>query len=314
MTDNNTEYAIIDHGRGLRITPPEPFSFEQNMNYLSRSLGECMHRIVGSRIRKAIACKDGTTVVVEVSDGRNDGLIVQVLEPRGSLPLPDETLDAVAEYVMDWFDLQTALHPFLRMAERDPLLAGAAREFEGLRIMGIPDFFEAICWGIIGQQINLSYAYTLKRRFVEKYGKSIVCEGELYWLFPKPEDIAALTVHELDALRMTTRKSEYLIGVANLIAEGSLTKEKLLALGDLKKAERTLVDIRGIGPWTANYVLMRCLRMPSAFPIDDVGLHNAIKHVLGSDSKPTKEEIMKLSAGWAGWEAYATFYLWRWLY
>jgi DNA-3-methyladenine glycosylase II len=75
-----------------------------------------------------------------------------------------------------------------------------------------------------------------------------------------------------------------------------------------------LVNIRGIGPWTANYVLMRCLRFPSAFPIDDVGLQNAIKHPLGRDKKPTKDEIMKFAGNWTNWESYATFYLWRFLY
>ena len=98
------------------------------------------------------------------------------------------------------------------------------------------------------------------------------------------------------------------------MVEGKLTKEQLLEAGSLKQAEKQLVSIRGIGPWTANYVLMRCLRMPAAFPIDDVGLHNAIKHLLGLEAKPTKKEILQLSAAWANWESYATFYLWRFLY
>ena len=78
--------------------------------------------------------------------------------------------------------------------------------------------------------------------------------------------------------------------------------------------EQALIRIRGIGPWTANYVLMRCLQMPMAFPIADVGLHLALKQALGWDRKPTIPEIRELAAGWSGWEAYATFYLWRLLY
>ena len=78
------------------------------------------------------------------------------------------------------------------------------------------------------------------------------------------------------------------------------------------KAEKLLVRIRGIGPWTANYVLMRCLRFPTAFPIDDVGLHNVIKLLTGSETKPTK--IKEYATTWTNWESYATFYLWRTLY
>jgi DNA-3-methyladenine glycosylase II len=113
---------------------------------------------------------------------------------------------------------------------------------------------------------------------------------------------------------MTAKKSEYIIGVARLIVEGKLTKELLLSSDDMIAAEKKLVAIRGIGPWTANYVLMRCLRFPSAFPIADVGLHNAIKHLTGTANKPTLEEIRHHALAWANWESYATFYLWRVLY
>lgn len=78
--------------------------------------------------------------------------------------------------------------------------------------------------------------------------------------------------------------------------------------------QTSLVNIRGVGPWTANYVLMRCLRIPSAFPIDDVGLHNVIRLLTGSENKPTKEEIRQFSSTWTNWESYAIFYLWRILY
>ena len=106
---------------------------------------------------------------------------------------------------------------------------------------------------------------------------------------------------------MTTRKCEYLIGIAKLITEGKLSKESLLQTQDVKIAEKQLTAIHGIGPWTAHYVLMRCLRFPSAFPIDDVGLHNAIKYITGSESKPTKQEIKDFAANWINWESYATF-------
>ena len=88
----------------------------------------------------------------------------------------------------DWFDLDNDLKPFYAMAETDPLLQKAIDEFYGLRNIGIPDLFEALCWGILGQQINLTYAYTLKRRLVETFGSSIEWEGRQYWIFPEPED------------------------------------------------------------------------------------------------------------------------------
>jgi DNA-3-methyladenine glycosylase II len=292
----------------MKIRVPEEFSFSENLKYLSRSSNECMYQIKDNRICKAIQVGKETAIVEIVMD--SDALSVCFLgsEPNAAVRA------GVEQYVREWFDLDTDLGPFYKMVQTDELLKKAINTFYGLRIMGIPDLFEALCWGILGQQINLPFAYTLKRRLVETFGKSVEHNGESHWLFPAPVDIAGLTVADFDGLQMTVKKTEYLIGVAKLMAEGKLTKEQLQATENLKEAEKMLVAIRGIGPWTANYVLMRCLRFPNAFPIDDVGLHNALKHLLGRDQKPSKEEILRLSSGWTGWEAYATFYLWRFLY
>lgn len=302
--DNSSENHII-------IPTPEPFSFVQNLNYLSRSPNECLFQIRDGRLYRAIPVGQFTPVI-EISENADHSLKVSFQGDTN--PSNGWIRDEITKYVREWFDMDQDLQPFYKLARSDQLLQQAISSFHGLRIIGIPDLFEAISWGILGQQINLTYAYTLKRRLVERFGTHILYEGSQYWVFPSAADLAGLTVKDLSELRMTVKKCEYLIGAAQLIADGKLTKEILLEAGSLREAEKMLISIRGIGPWTANYVLMRCLRMPSAFPIDDVGLHNAIKKLTGSDHKPTKKEIRKLSASWTNWEAYATFYLWRFLY
>ncbi|MCD1158836.1 DNA-3-methyladenine glycosylase [Peribacillus sp. N3] len=295
----------------LRIRAPKEFSFSENLKYLSRSSNECLFDIVDQKIYRALDVEN-EMLLVEISAMNETELTVRF--PGRTAPMENQVKDAVCQYVRHWFDLETNLLPFYELAQKDPLLQKPVSQFVGLRNMGIPDLFEAIAWGILGQQINLTYAYTLKRRLVEGFGEYIEFEGKQYWLFPTPDAIAKLTVEDFSDLRMTVKKCEYLIGVAQLIAEGELTKEKLLNAKDVKEAEKMLTNIRGIGPWTANYVLMRCLRFPAAFPIDDVGLHNSMKLLMQTEAKPTKAEIRKLSEAWAGWESYATFYLWRLLY
>ncbi|GIQ69037.1 DNA-3-methyladenine glycosylase 2 family protein [Xylanibacillus composti] len=305
MNESRTEHAAT-------VTIPEPgaFRFAENLSYLSRSSNECMYQIRQNTVRKALAC-DQETAVVEVSEDEYQHIAIRFL---GNSP-PSARMRAYAEaYVRDWLDLNTDISSFYELAENDELLRDVVPRFYGLRVIGIPDLFEAVCWGIIGQQINLAFAYTLKRRFVEAFGQAVPYEGDSYWLFPSPETTAGLSVQDLAPLQMSGRKSEYLIHVATLIAEGRLTKEMLLASSGCKQAEQLLTAIRGIGPWTANYVLMRCLRFADAFPIDDVGLHNAIKLLLHQEAKPTKAALQRLARRWQGWEAYATFYLWRTLY
>lgn len=294
--------------RTIRIPVPAEFDFSVNLDYLSRSPDESLYRIRDGRLYKTIPV-GSSAVFFEV--GAEPGFLL--VRPLDDEPWSDETEREVAAYTREWFDLDNDLSPFYELASRDPILHGVVPRLHGLRNMGIPDLFEALCWGIIGQQINLAFAYTLKRRFVETFGRQVRRGDVDCWLFPEPRDIAGLDVGDITALKMTTKKAEYLIGVARLIADGELGRERLLE-GDIRSAEKKLVSIRGIGPWTANYVLMRCLRYPSAFPIDDVGLHNAIKAVLQEEQKPTVARIKELAVGWQGWEAYATFYLWRVLY
>ncbi|MEI4771341.1 DNA-3-methyladenine glycosylase [Psychrobacillus sp. FJAT-51614] len=301
---NEQDEQIIIH------TPPN-FSFKQNLHYLSRSTNECLFHISEDMVRKAITVGECITLI-EIKERDEHSLVVDFL--GDTRPISSKDREKVAAYIFEWFDLKTDMSRFIELSSNDPILQQAITEFNGLRIMGIPDLFEAMVWGILGQQINLTYAYTLKRRLVEQYGRALEFEGKQYWVFPSPGEIANLSIEDLASLKMTVKKCEYLLDVANLINLGLLTKEMLLETNDIKKAEKKLTSIRGIGPWTANYVLMRCLRFPSAFPIDDVGLHNALKYITGSQQKPSKDEILLLSKAWKGWEAYATFYLWRFLY
>lgn len=292
------------------ITLPANFDMNANLGYLTREKNECLYEIENNIITKVIAIGEMQSLV-QISVIDNQQMVVQFL--NGSRPIEKREREKIATYIIEWFDLDNDLTPFYEMANTDPLLKIPAQKFYGLRVIGIPDLFEALCWGVLGQQINLAFAYSLKRQFVESFGDSIEWNGKKYWVFPPYERIAQLEPTDLAAIKMTVKKSEYIIGIARLMACGELSKEQLMKM-NFKEAEKSLIKIRGIGPWTANYVLMRCLMFQTAFPIDDVGLINSIKTLRNMNQKPTKEEILALSIPWKNWESYATFYLWRVLY
>lgn len=292
------------------ITLPDNFDMNANLSYLTREKNECMFEIENGIITKVIAIGEIRSLV-QISVIDNKQMIIKFL--NDSMPIEKWQREVIVKYIREWFDLDNDLTPFYEMAKADPLLKMPAQKFYGLRVVGIPDLFEALCWGVLGQQINLVFAYSLKRQFVEGFGDSIEWNGKKYWVFPSYERIAQLTPTDLADIKMTVKKSEYIIGIARLMASGELSKEKLMKM-TFKDAEKNLIKIRGIGPWTANYVLMRCLRFQTAFPIDDVGLINSIKILRNMDRKPTKDEILEISLPWKNWESYATFYLWRVLY
>jgi len=297
-----------DQGSFIEIYPPLEFNFKECLVFLGRSVHEVLHQIRDGYVYKLIKI-DGELVLLKI--GKTSHSI------RIEFPISSPTLsvrEKAAAYIWEWFDLNTELENFYEMADKDKVLQKISSKYHGLRIICIPDLFEALTWAIIGQQINLTFAYILKRRFVEHYGECVTFEGTTFWSFPECETIANLNIEDLRKLQFTSRKAEYIIGVAKSMASGQVTKEALLKQQNYQQVKESLVAIKGVGAWTADYVMMKCLHHTSAFPKADVGLHNALKLQLGLERKPTILEIEELSLNWRGWQAYATFYLWRSLY
>lgn len=292
----------------LIITLPAEFDLGQNIAFLGRSDRESLFTIENGLVLKAFAT-DGGPAVVSI------GLQGDVLEANvltGKLDAKGEA--AVSTYIRDWFDLDNDIRPFYKMAAGDKLLKPLTKKFFGLRLIGIPDLFEALSWAIIGQQINLAFAYTLKQRLVENFGESVKYNDKLYNIFPSPKAVAALRPDDLRPLQFSGKKAEYLIGIAQKFASGELSKEHLLSIESREQQEKLLTSVHGIGKWSAHYAMMKSLKDYSAFPVADVGLQNAVKVLMKVERKPTEKELLQMAKNWKGWEGYATFYLWRSLY
>ncbi len=292
----------------LTLTTPEEFCFEECLTYLRRSTLECMHRVQGNVLKKAVKLDDAL-VIFEVTDqpaAKQLRVCYHVVHPCPAAGIENK----LKVYLTDVFDLETDLKPYYQLAAGDPLLSQVVQRHYGLRLMGIPDLFEALCWAITGQQINLSFAYRLKQRFVMQFGETVTHQDQTFHLFPNSATIAHLSVADLTPLQFSARKAAYLIGVAQAIQEGVLSKDQLQHL-PFEEATETLIRCKGVGRWTAHYVILKCLRMPNAFPIDDVGLHHAIKNLLKLEQKPDLATIERLAQPWHGWLAYTTFYLWH---
>jgi DNA-3-methyladenine glycosylase II len=295
----------VDEGTTVLLMPPAEFDFLQCLKFLGRSPLEPCHAIENDALFK-LEQFDGEPILMKIRGAGGNRLSIEFITRR-----PKKSIRAqVAKYVWQWFDLDTDLKPFYRMSRKDPVLKDVAANFYGLRILTIPDLFEALCWAIIGQQINLTFAYTLKKRFVETYGQKFCVDKKNYTLFPRPQVIAQASIAELKGLQLTGKKSEYIIETAKKFAAGDLSRKGLLAEDGFKTARDKLIQLHGVGQWTVDYVALRCLRDPAAFPVNDVGLQNAVRRQLGMSYKPTAGDISQFSDGWRNWQAYATFYLW----
>jgi len=243
-------------------------------------------------------------ILFEVKEIQNH-LQVEVLQGN----LTDEQL--LSDYIKFWFDLDRDLHPFYKALTQDEDFAFMQTKYHGLRLMGIENLFETLGWTIIGQQINLKFAYTLKRSLVEHWGKKLTHKGQPYYVFPEPTTIATLKVEDLRALKFTTRKAEYLIGIAQLFAQNQLSKSSLLNLQNEEKVLAELLKIRGIGKWTAHYAMMKCLRTANNIPYGDTGLYTALNNLKKLGKRASIEAIDAVYTPFEEWKSYLTIYLWR---
>lgn len=283
---------------------PEEFSYEMNFQFLERSPRELLHRVENNSVVKLLKAGDEKVLFrIRPGDGK---LMLDFLNGTPSA----EAKSFVRNYVTEWFDLETDLKPFYTMASGDKILKALVDRFYGYRIMGQPDLFESIVWAVLGQQINLQFAYTLKQRFVEQFGERLFWNEQSYFLFPTARLVAELKDEVLLPLQFSRQKSKYTITIAEAFASGELSKEKLKGL-TLEDAKEKLMKIKGVGNWTANYALMKTFRYRDAFPLEDAGVHNAIKNLKRMDRKPTLDEVRKFFKKYKGWEAYATLYLWK---
>lgn len=289
----------------IEVPKPPLFSFNECLWFLDRGYDDCLFQIRDASVTKAIFIEN-KPVLFRVSE-QEEQLHVNIIQgdpsPRGRLILKD--------YVMDWFDMHTDLDPFYGLLQKHRKLAYMSTDYKGLRLINITDLFEALCWSIIGQQINLTFAYKLKRRLVETYGTALEAGGEKHYLFPAPAMLAQLSTSDLRPLQFSESKARYVIGIAGAFASGQLSKEMLTSLPGFEKKQQALTAFKGIGIWTANYVLMKTMRESSAIPFGDVGLLKALENHNIIKERDEEEKIHALFRRYKGWESYLVFYLWR---
>lgn len=163
--------------------------------------------------------------------------------------------------------------PVAELAERDERVARLVARYPGYRIPVTPDPFEAIVTAVTAQQVNLRWALVTRRRLVEAFGTVRHVGGVTVWAFPRPERVADADPAVLRGFQFTTAKARTIVGVARAAVDGYLDP-----LPTLSNAEATahLCALKGIGRWTADQVLARCLARPDAVAAGDLGVRKAV--------------------------------------
>jgi AraC family transcriptional regulator of adaptative response / DNA-3-methyladenine glycosylase II len=195
---------------------------------------------------------------------------------------------------------------FVRLARRLGLARLVAGR-PGLRLIRTPGTWDGLLWSIIGQQINLPFACVLKRRLTENLGRRL---AQGLRALPEPAALAALDPADLRPWQYSRQKAEYLVGAARLVASGQLD---LGALGAMSatRAERTLLSVRGLGPWSVNYIMMRSLGFADCVPLGDTGVTSGLRKLLRLEERPDADATRRLMAVFSPHRSLATAHLWQ---
>ncbi len=184
----------------------------------------------------------------------------------------------------------------------DPLLAPLVADRPGIRVPGSVDGLEMAVKAVIGQQVSVAGARTVAGRLVSAYGKPLTRpDGDLTHHFPTAEALAAL---DPATLPMPRARARTLVSVAAAVAAGDLDLDPG---ADRDATETALLAMRGIGPWTADYLRMRVLGDPDAFLAGDLGVRRGLER-LGAAGDP--RSAAERAAAWRPWRAYALMHLW----
>jgi DNA-3-methyladenine glycosylase II len=211
--------------------------------------------------------------------------------------------DAVRDALVNMLGLRIDPAPFEAAVRDDPLLGPVVARQPGLRVIQSATVFEALTWAIIGQQINLPFAISLRRTFIAQAGRA---HSSGLWCYPEAADVARLDVDDLTSRKFSGAKAETLLRFARLVDDGALPLDRT---DDPAGVSERLLAVKGIGPWTVNYALLRGWGYADCSLHGDVAVRNAIGRLTGGE-RPGLREAETFLEAYRPHRTMAAAYLW----
>ena len=287
-----------------------PFDFAKTLDFLGvfpPTVGKL--RVVGDGLYCA-ARVTGHTVLFHVRSkcAASDGVLDYTLHTGE--PGKAEEIEQHAVRWLRWFlSLDDDLEEFYGLAKSDPCFAPVVRELNGYHQAKFGSPFEAATWAIVSQRNRLPTARELYQSLLKTLGHRIRLEEHDYWAFPDPREVAPLGEADLPFALHGLRRSEYILDAARAFA--SVTPDFLHCAPDAE-LEDWLRGIRGIGPWSARFILLRALGRYRALPENERGLTRAASMVYGDGMALTPQDVETISNDYGQWRGYWAHYLRVW--
>jgi AraC family transcriptional regulator of adaptative response / DNA-3-methyladenine glycosylase II len=293
------EASAAAGGITVKLPYKPPYDWAAMIGFLAARAIPGVESVTPKRYARTLAV-DGALGVVTVSPGAGGFLVAEIRFPRV------QALPAVIARIRRVFDLTADPALIGAHLSQDPALAPLVAARPGLRAPGAWDGFELAVRAILGQQITVSAARGLAAKLVEAYGERVsdpfAAKLGLSRAFPAPERLVG---QDIAALGMPKARGAALEALARTVAADPAI---FTPRADLSSAIAALKALPGVGEWTAQYIALRELREPDAFPEADIGLLRGMADETGR--RPTPAELLARAEAWRPWRAYAAQHLW----
>ena len=249
-----------------------------------------------------------TPLLVEVTqEGPAQKPRLSVFASRSRIAPEERTKRAIVSLLRKVLGTSEDLQGFYQLARKNAKVNLLANSFIGLKPPRFPSIFEALINAFACQQLSLAVGITLLNRLSEAYGASIKDRGELVHAFPGPEDLAGAKLSDLRELGFSSNTALAVTALAQSVLRNEVDLEGLAGMNE-EEAVDALRKIRGVGRWSAEYVLLRGLRRLSIFPGDDVGAQNNLQRFFSLKGRPDYENIQRIMLRWKPYGGFVYFH------
>jgi DNA-3-methyladenine glycosylase II len=288
------------------IRPKGPFSLDLTLQRYRLFGEDAAHAYVDGIYHQVLAVSGKLWVYTLSEVGPPDDACIQVQilgERTQRVPRA-----AIAAEIHRTLGLDVDLDPFYRWAASDPTLAELITQCYGMRPPRPPTLFESLVMSISAQQVNLGFATLTRSRLIKRFGASICIGGRAFYAFPVPESLAGASIEELRAMQFSWRKAESIVNLAQLVASGALRLEEFPTLPNEAVIER-VTQVKGLGRWTADWLLARGLGRGDVVAAGDLGVRKALGRFYFGGVMPSSHEVRSYAARWGAFQNLTVHYL-----
>lgn len=277
------------------LKPIPPFRLDLTVWVLRRRPSNLIDRWDGQTYRRVLVVDDHPVEAAVVQAGPSNSPRLQVTLTGRQITSNMRT--AAVKSLERLLGLRINLSDFYQRAATDAKLHPLVERFRGTKPPRFPTIFETLANAIACQQLSLSLGILLLSRMTEKFGLATAGTPEPAHAFPRPEDLAGLKPMDFRRLGFSRAKGESLIALAGACACGQIDLESLDGLSNEAVVER-LLELKGVGRWSAEYVLLRGLGRLNIYPGDDVGARNNLQRWLKLRKPPDYDGVGRITARW----------------